>query len=278
MLTNFFHNTELSLYQLSSLFNTKDLSLLEVFLLSESLNSLTVPVFVPSCQAAPALQGFGTAISPLKISDTARDGFHPADAAEKDRRQDNLRDTKYIFCRHASVGHPASAIQVPDRRCKTRQGSWQRQTAPCTPPSLCRLHFQNGLPAAATAPLPAQGIDLRSGLCGNTQSSKKRSLHPMIVSKTPRKSPTFPVSALPASVLASPFPHPSHAAPPDSPGPLHWKTHRAIPHSGSPLPFRTRSSRPKFLKNSKYCFHPSVLHYLPVQMPRPQFFPNTSGI
>lgn len=38
-------------------YSLKDLSLLErSFVVSEFLNSLTVPVFVPSCQAAPALQ------------------------------------------------------------------------------------------------------------------------------------------------------------------------------------------------------------------------------
>ena len=176
MLTNFFHNTELSLYQLSSLFQYQKTSHCWRGLLLY-LNSSTLSPFRSSYLPAKQHQRCKVwhRISPLKISDTAQTASIRLTQRER-LRQDNLRDTKYIFCRHASVGHPASAIQVPDRRCKTRQGSWQRQTAPCTPPSLCRLHFQNGLPE----PPPPRRCRPRESifsvrLCGNTQSSKKRS-------------------------------------------------------------------------------------------------------
>ena len=141
MLTNFFHNTELSLYQLSSLFQYQKTSHCWRGLLLY-LNFSTLSPFRSSY--LPAKQHQRCKVwhrhQPIENIRYRPDGFHPADAAEKDRGKITsvIQNTYFVGTLLWDIPHQPSKCLIADVKPGKDRGKGKQHHA--------RLHFQNGLP------------------------------------------------------------------------------------------------------------------------------------
>lgn len=176
MLTNFFHNTELSLYQLSSLFQYQKTSHCWrglLLYLNPSILSLFRSSYLPAkhhqrCKVWHRHQ-------PIENIRYRPDGFHPADAAEKDRNKITpvIQNTYFVGTLLWNIPHQPSKCLIADVKPGKDRGKGKqhharrRHYAACISKTAAR--------AAATAPLPPREPIFPVRLCGNTQSSKKRS-------------------------------------------------------------------------------------------------------